>query len=362
MEVTQDKVIDVSSNATSPAEAVPRMSSGRRARVFSIVLAVTCAVVLSFVGGFLSAYFTTPRATREVYRDSDEEFQGTFQTEDPSDDNRTTTVDFTVKNTPSGQPNNFSVAVVVNSDKRFTFEYDQGNEQLYINGGDHHLTASERVTLEGELLQFLMSDLYRSHDLPPCCLDAEDNEEGPQLVTEDNGEPEHVEQVSAEECNCTSTNAQRELNKKVLLKVIELLAVSPGIGFGQRTYNLTDGTLARRKLQGYNWHDSSRCLTAGRRYTGYFTDYGLYRRDGEKHSWRHTVGGRQCIGRCGSGCNCNWWFCDDDYMQDCFDHDLCLKYQRRENRKYSNYGDDKHCGDEWWEAVDDWFLTMDDYC
>lgn len=361
MEINQEKIIELSPNGNSPAEAVP----ARRARVFFIVSAVTCAVALSFVGGFLCAYFTiSPTNTRDVFHDSDEEYQGTFQAGDPSAENRTT-VDFTVKNTPSGQPNNFSVLVVVNSDKLFTFEYDVGSEQVNIDGGNHSLTASERITLEGELFQFLMSDLYLSHDLPPCCsVDDKQNNGGPEVVTEDNGEPEQVEQVVAENCNCTSTKAQRELNKKVLLKVIEVLAVSPGTGFGQRTYNLTDASLARRKLQG-DFGNSRSCLKAGQSARGYFTDnrYGYGTRDTTKYSWRRTVGSDSCTGRCGSGCNCNWWYCDNDYMQDCFDHDLCLKFQREyTDRDYFWGPGDKHCGDEWDEAVDDYFATIWDYC
>jgi len=59
-----------------------------------------------------------------------------------------------------------------------------------------------------------------------------------------------------------------------------------------------------------------------------------------------------CLGRCGSGCPCNSWYCFNRYYtQDCDDHDNCLEY---------NPGDATtspfapNCGNEWLEAADDY--------
>lgn len=69
---------------------------------------------------------------------------------------------------------------------------------------------------------------------------------------------------------------------------------------------------------------------------------------GEDQSW--------CRGRCGAGCP-GWWFSDDDYTQDCFDHDTCV-----DELNAGNFFWDSDCGDEFWEADDDYFSTYADAC
>lgn len=63
-----------------------------------------------------------------------------------------------------------------------------------------------------------------------------------------------------------------------------------------------------------------------------------------------------CRGRCGAGCP-GWWFPDDDYTQDCFDHDTCV-----DKLGAGNLGNDPNCGDEFWEAADDYVATFFDAC
>ena len=61
-----------------------------------------------------------------------------------------------------------------------------------------------------------------------------------------------------------------------------------------------------------------------------------------------------CQGRCGDGCN--HWF-DDDYTWDCLDHDICVK-------RYggSELSGNSNCGDEFWDASDDYVLTYGAWC
>ncbi|MBZ0232202.1 MAG: hypothetical protein K8M05_07590 [Deltaproteobacteria bacterium] len=61
-----------------------------------------------------------------------------------------------------------------------------------------------------------------------------------------------------------------------------------------------------------------------------------------------------CSGRCGSGCN--HWF-DDDYTWDCFDHDRCVTHFGG-----SVMSDNGNCGDEFWDASDDYVLTYGPWC
>ncbi len=61
-----------------------------------------------------------------------------------------------------------------------------------------------------------------------------------------------------------------------------------------------------------------------------------------------------CSGRCGAGCN--HWF-DDDYTWDCFDHDRCVDHYGG-----STLSGNANCGDEFWDASDDYALTYGAWC
>jgi hypothetical protein len=61
-----------------------------------------------------------------------------------------------------------------------------------------------------------------------------------------------------------------------------------------------------------------------------------------------------CRGRCGAGCN--HWF-DDDYTWDCFDHDRCVTTYGG-----SDLSGNSNCGDEFWDAADDYALTYGAWC
>jgi len=73
--------------------------------------------------------------------------------------------------------------------------------------------------------------------------------------------------------------------------------------------------------------------------------------------WRWAQYGENeanCSGRCGAGCN--HWF-DDDYTWDCFDHDRCVDHYGG-----SSMWDNSNCGDEFWEADDDYWYTYGSWC
>lgn len=73
--------------------------------------------------------------------------------------------------------------------------------------------------------------------------------------------------------------------------------------------------------------------------------------------WRWAQYGENlsnCSGRCGAGCN--HWF-DDDYTWDCFDHDRCVDHYGG-----STLSDNANCGDEFWDAADDYAATYVAWC
>lgn len=143
----------------------------------------------------------------------------------------------------------------------------------------------------------------------------------------------------------------------LLMKAAEHCATAPGQSIHH--HKKTDNTAPKLSLMasGY-WGDSGiRYLwechrdSSNQMATAYWDDYrgnmSYYSACGP-----YSQGARSaCLGRCGSGCPCNYWWCFNRYyVQDCLDHDVCLE---------ANPGDEgstpiaPNCGDEWLEAVDD---------
>ncbi|WP_219973691.1 hypothetical protein [Rubrobacter xylanophilus] len=65
-------------------------------------------------------------------------------------------------------------------------------------------------------------------------------------------------------------------------------------------------------------------------------------------------GSGECLGKCGPGCNrvLTW-----GWTQDCLDHDVCS----RSHNSTSGFRD-PNCGDEWWEADEDYLNTVKGAC
>jgi hypothetical protein len=68
---------------------------------------------------------------------------------------------------------------------------------------------------------------------------------------------------------------------------------------------------------------------------------------------RSGPGSDDCLGRCGPGCGCGW----NRYTYDCGDHDRCC----RVHGSCLNPRD-ASCGDEWWEAADDFVPVTTRLC
>jgi hypothetical protein len=88
---------------------------------------------------------------------------------------------------------------------------------------------------------------------------------------------------------------------------------------------------------------------------GYTYEYHDARSHACQASW--TAYGNKsssCSGRCGMGCN--WWF-DDDFTQDCLEHDRCTDLHGG-----STTSSNPDCGDEFWDADGDYVATYIAYC
>ena len=144
------------------------------------------------------------------------------------------------------------------------------------------------------------------------------------------------------------------LHGELLLRHLDRLAeAAPGLEIGQHDTVLDPQPRWLRSATCGD--DGLTCLagTSGNATAYYQPDGGVCtsvanHEYGENHSW--------CRGRCGAGC-ASWWFPDDDYTQDCFDHDTCV-----DELNAGNFFWDVDCGDEFWEADDDYFGTYIDAC
>jgi hypothetical protein len=99
-----------------------------------------------------------------------------------------------------------------------------------------------------------------------------------------------------------------------------------------------DGLTCLAGVHGYAnaWFDRAGSTTC----SPYYRQYGKYE--------------PSCAGRCGSGC-LSW---DRNYTQDCFDHDWCTKIISGAGA----LGNDSNCGDEFWNADDDYAKTFFPVC
>lgn len=147
------------------------------------------------------------------------------------------------------------------------------------------------------------------------------------------------------------------LHGKLLVRHADRMAEAP-IGvtidkqFVDMTAAKTSGFENRADADGCGG-DGAKCLWGTNGW-----DYAVYDWGNDGYcSWQWAQYGESqenCSGRCGAGCN--HWF-DDDYTWDCFDHDRCVDWYGG-----STGGDSYNCGDEFWDASDDYVLTYGAWC
>lgn len=145
------------------------------------------------------------------------------------------------------------------------------------------------------------------------------------------------------------------LQGKLLVRHADHLAEAPvGATIDHREYTLVPANTAvtdRADADGCGG-DGATCLWGDRGY-----DYAVFDQGNDGYcTWWWVPYGEytsNCSGRCGAGCN---WF-DDDYTWDCLDHDRCVDWYGG-----SSIWDNSNCGDEFWDADDDYWLTYGSWC
>ncbi|RMH42357.1 MAG: hypothetical protein D6689_08415 [Deltaproteobacteria bacterium] len=148
------------------------------------------------------------------------------------------------------------------------------------------------------------------------------------------------------------------LQGKLLARHADRLAEAPaGFTFDHRVVDLAAARASARAVDRADADgcggDGATCLPGTDGWAYAVFDQGD---DGTCWWWWRQYGEHEerCRGRCGEGCN--HWF-DDDYTWDCLDHDWCVYYFGG-----SSGSGNSNCGDEYWEAADDYALTYGPYC
>lgn len=102
-------------------------------------------------------------------------------------------------------------------------------------------------------------------------------------------------------------------------------------------------------------NDGVTCIKRGSSYTLSYTDRNNRVIRKSRTAGYNGGGSYSCMGRCGAACG-SWWAASA-WTLDCFEHDQCsLDYGA------SGGGNDPNCGDEWWEASDDWIYGVSRGC
>ena len=112
------------------------------------------------------------------------------------------------------------------------------------------------------------------------------------------------------------------------------------------------GTFGNSYNAGISRNEGVRCIRKNSWVTVKYDDYWgshSYRirvnsRGTTKYGFGHS--GYDCMGRCGGDCG---WGAPSAWCKDCLDHDECSVKNRS-----SGGSNDRHCGDEFNEAMDDW--------
>ncbi|HUQ06795.1 MAG TPA: hypothetical protein VM261_30035 [Kofleriaceae bacterium] len=147
------------------------------------------------------------------------------------------------------------------------------------------------------------------------------------------------------------------LHGKLLVRHADRMAEAPvGVTMGKHFVDIASTVASRfqdRADADGCGGDGSTCLPGTNGW-----DYAVYDPGNDGTCvWRWAQYGENeanCSGRCGAGCN--HWF-DDDYTWDCFDHDRCVDHYGG-----STGSGNSNCGDEFWDASDDYAVTYGAWC
>jgi len=98
-------------------------------------------------------------------------------------------------------------------------------------------------------------------------------------------------------------------------------------------------------------NDGITCIQKNSNYTLYYTDKDNNIITKRRKAGYDGGGTFDCMGRCGADCG-SWWAASA-WTRDCFEHDQCsLDYNA------SGGAADDHCGDEFWNAADDYVFGV----
>ncbi|MEM9991097.1 MAG: hypothetical protein AAF738_04995 [Bacteroidota bacterium] len=101
--------------------------------------------------------------------------------------------------------------------------------------------------------------------------------------------------------------------------------------------------------------DGVQCIRKNQQYTLSYTNASGAVTTVNRTAGYNGGGSYKCMGRCGGSCG-RWWI-PSSWTLDCFEHDECSLQLNA-----SGGPSDSNCGDEWWEAADDWSFGVATGC
>ena len=147
----------------------------------------------------------------------------------------------------------------------------------------------------------------------------------------------------------TPTHIELVLMEYAFLRTLEFWSQAPDGFVHDRRTNHADIAL---KGTG---NDGVTCIKKGRSYRLSYTDRNNRTIRKTRKANYNGGGSYDCMGRCGASCG-RWWV-PSAWTLDCFEHDQCsLDYSA------SGGGGAPTCGDEWWNASDDWVFGVSRGC
>jgi len=147
----------------------------------------------------------------------------------------------------------------------------------------------------------------------------------------------------------TPTNFEMGLMEYAFVRTLEFWSQAPNGFVHDRRTNRADIIM---KGTG---NDGVSCIRKGREYRLSYTNRNNRTITKTRKANYNGGGSYNCMGRCGAACG-RWWIASS-WTLDCFEHDQCSL-----DNNASGGGSDPNCGDEWWNASDDWVFGVSRGC
>lgn len=340
----------------STSEETVQQPTSRFSRKFVIGSVIAAACV---IGSGIGLYTHINADSYTVSTVTETEYSGKFNHRATSTD-----LSWTITNTPADEPNDWRLHLELGK-KRIDVHFDTSAGQLTIDGHGNSFTQEELTALR-EMQARTTADVAHYQD--------------PRAT-------------------------QTDWNKMAVQRFVEYLSMAPpGHPIQTKTFDIKQNVSTQMKVveDQASESEAGRNLLSWGRYEPFYTSYPeegdgawcirsyygqfLYAifdigEAGQSVAWRRQLGSSEfktgsnsnnedggtsylsgegdCVGRCGAGCNNDFWY-NNNYFYDCFEHDSCVGYMRdsgiNSDEGVGAFAD--NCGDEFDHAADDYAVGL----